>query len=297
VEFAINNAKHSSTKETPFFLNYGVNPHTPMSRQTPVQKAASSRLPAAVKFATDMHSALDKAKRCLQSANDRMKKYTDEKRSEQEHKVGSMVWLHSKNIAVKHSGSRKLGPKWLGPFEVTQRVGEVAYRLNLPPTMARVHPVFHVSLLKPYIAGDREQQPPPPVIMADGDLEYEVQAVIGHRYVSKGKKLQYQVRFTGYGAEHDEWLPVTHLNCDDLVQEYLNSPAYQRSTQKAVQQEMAKQTVAAKKQAQPPKPRTQPKRRKVSVKTDPPVKVSVQTDPPVNPVRRSSRIPLVKFKD
>jgi hypothetical protein len=81
------------------------------------------------------------------------------------------------------------------------------------------------------------------------------------------------------------------------VQEYLNSPAYQRSTQKTVQQEMAKQTAAAKKQAQPPKPRTQPKRQKVSVQTDPPVKVSVQTDPPVNPVRRSSRIPLVNFKD
>lgn len=293
VEFAINHAVHSSTRQSPFFLNYGIHPHTPLSRQSPVQKAVSTRLPAAVKFAADMQGALDRAKRCLQSASDRMKEYKDLHRVDLEFQEGDMVWLHSKNIAVKHKGTRKFGPKWLGPFEVVQCVGPVAYKLSLPPTMARVHPVFHVSLLKPYIAPERAQPPPPPVIMADGELEYEVTAVIGHRLCGKAKKLQYQVRFAGYGAEHDEWLPVAQLNCDELIQQYLNSPAYQSNAEGIVQKHMTKQTAVAK-QALRQQRSAQPKRQKVSAQAAPVPVAPAQADAPV---RRSSRIPIVKLRD
>ena len=52
---------------------------------------------------------------------------------------------------VMRFGKRgKLSPRYIGPFEVIKRVGEVAYELALPPGLSGVHPVFHVSMLKRY---------------------------------------------------------------------------------------------------------------------------------------------------
>jgi hypothetical protein len=259
VEFAINNSVHSGTKETPFFLNYGIHPSTPLSMQTPAQRAARSRLPAAVKFTADMTAALDRAKRCLQAAQDRMKAQADRKRTDLQFSVGDQVWLDSKNIAVQHTGSRKLMPRRLGPFKVASRIGAVAYKLELPPTMKRLHPVFHVSLLTPYVDGGRAQPPPPPVLLADDDLDFEVEAVIGHKYVGRSNKLQYLIKFKGYGHEHNEWLPVSHLSCPELLEEYLASPAYQRSAVK-ITQRAAKKAVKQAPQAAKPKPAAAPAR-------------------------------------
>jgi len=135
--------------------------------------------------------------------------------------------------------------KWLGPFPVSRRINPVAYELKLPPTMARVHPVFHVSLLKVYKAPkdkSRRHRPPPPVLLEDGP-EHEVEAVIAHRYV--GKKLQYLIKFKGYDHVYDEWLPPSHLHCAELLQEYLASPAYARSTDKIRTAQAKKQAKAA----------------------------------------------------
>jgi hypothetical protein len=65
-------------------------------------------------------------------------------------KVGDKVLLSTKYLNLKHSKrSRKFLPKWIGPFEVVQVVGPVAYELKMNPGW-RVHPVFHVLLLEPY---------------------------------------------------------------------------------------------------------------------------------------------------
>ncbi|GAV80957.1 Chromo domain-containing protein [Cephalotus follicularis] len=46
----------------------------------------------------------------------------------------------------------KLSPRYIGPFEILERIGEVAYRLTLPPSLSHIHNVFHVSLLRKYMA-------------------------------------------------------------------------------------------------------------------------------------------------
>ncbi len=123
--------------------------------------------------------------------------------------------------------TKKLLNKWLGPFEVVKRVGEVAYEMSLPASMSRIHPVFHVSLLRKYQDGGRQSSPPPAVLL-DGEEECEIQQVLAHRKRSRDKRhkdqLEFFVSWKGMGPEHSEWLSESELmNASEVVQEYLDT--------------------------------------------------------------------------
>ena len=87
-------------------------------------------------------------------AQDRQKSYADNQRKDLEFDVGDWVFLKLFPWkGVVHFGKRgKLTPRYIGPFEVTERVGPVAYRLALPMELSRIHDVFHVSMLRKYIS-------------------------------------------------------------------------------------------------------------------------------------------------
>ena len=106
----------------------------------------------AYQLALNQQDMFEKAKDSLAKATRRMKKYADQGRRPLEFRVGDrvrlkltpQVWkkLHRKDV---HKG---LISRYDGPFEVIQKVGNVAYRLNLPERL-KLHPTFHVSYLKP----------------------------------------------------------------------------------------------------------------------------------------------------
>ncbi|XP_074305777.1 uncharacterized protein LOC141640998 [Silene latifolia] len=90
----------------------------------------------------------------MRAAQDRQKSYADARRSDISFQVGEKVLLRvSPMKGVMRFGKRgKLNQKFIGPYEILDTVGEVAYRLALPPTLARVHNVFHVSQLRRYLS-------------------------------------------------------------------------------------------------------------------------------------------------
>ncbi|GKD95276.1 putative reverse transcriptase domain-containing protein [Tanacetum coccineum] len=90
--------------------------------------------------------------RKLKEAQTRQKSYADRHRRALEFQLGEHVFLKvSPTRGVKHFGIKgKLSPRFIGPFEILDRVGEVSYRLALPPQLSHVHNVFHVSLLRGY---------------------------------------------------------------------------------------------------------------------------------------------------
>ena len=88
----------------------------------------------------------------LLTAQSRQKNYADVRRRPLEFEVGDHVFLKvmPKREVVRFSKRGKLSPRFIGPFEILERVGSVAYRLALPPSMSSVHEVFHVSKLQKY---------------------------------------------------------------------------------------------------------------------------------------------------
>ncbi|GKB77207.1 putative reverse transcriptase domain-containing protein, partial [Tanacetum coccineum] len=89
-------------------------------------------------------------KQIIQAARDRQKSYADLKRKPMEFQVGDRVMLKvSPWKGVVHFGKRgKLNPRYVGPFKVLEKVGAVAYKLELPQKLSRVHNTFHLSNLK-----------------------------------------------------------------------------------------------------------------------------------------------------
>ena len=85
-------------------------------------------------------------------AQSRQKSYADVRRRPLEFEVGDQVLLKvmPKRGVVRFGKRGKLSPRFIGPFEILERVGTVAYRLALPPSMSGVHEVFHVSMLRKY---------------------------------------------------------------------------------------------------------------------------------------------------
>jgi hypothetical protein len=222
-EFAVNNSWHESVQNTPFFLNYGQHPLTPVSA------LVDTHVPAAADYSAGVEDAIRRAKAALQSAQQRQKAYADQHRRELLLKPGDRVLLHTKHLRVP-GDCRKLMPVYIGPFQVLKRHGPVSYQLDLPQPMLskRIHPVFHVSLLKPYHAPGpgRENVPPPPIEHEEGPL-HAVNCLLDHRETAKrasGRRppvvhRSYLVDWEGQGPEHRTWQPEAWIT-PDLLHEY-----------------------------------------------------------------------------
>jgi hypothetical protein len=115
-------------RAAPFELTFGYHPRTPVGEVIEVVH------PASAAFVERLQSSFSFARKCLIAAQQRQKAFADQRRVERIYKVGDKVLLSTKYLNLKHSEtSRKLLPKWIGPFEVVQVVGPVAYKLKMNP--------------------------------------------------------------------------------------------------------------------------------------------------------------------
>jgi hypothetical protein len=133
------------------------------------------------------------------------------------------VYLDGSDIQTSRP-SKKLAHHSLGPYVVERRVGPSAYRLQLPRSMSRLHPVFPVVKLMPAppdpIPG-RWSDPPPDPVLVDGEQQYEVKAILDS-HISRGR-LQYLVEWKGYSYEHNSWEPATDVHSPLLVKKFYSA--------------------------------------------------------------------------
>ncbi|XP_075640657.1 uncharacterized protein LOC142612450 [Castanea sativa] len=110
----------------------------------------------------------------LRAAQSRQKSYYDIKRKALELEIGDKVFLRVAPMkGVMRFGKKgKLSPRYVGPFEVLEKVDEVAYKIALPPALSRIHNVFHESMLRKYIPDSYHVLSYEPLQIRD-DLSYE----------------------------------------------------------------------------------------------------------------------------
>ncbi|KAE9036375.1 hypothetical protein PR003_g4851 [Phytophthora rubi] len=168
VEFALNNAVHSSTGFTPFYVNGLRHPRTPLTLPPASSLGggeANAEDPRGLKglrtsvkrnllsFIETGEAVRQRVRDAMSAAQDTQKEHSDRQGRNNTHvfKLGDQVLLNAKNLptqAVSAVGSTKLRPRFVGPFTVIGVHGH-AYTLDLPTSMA-THPTFYVGLLKPY---------------------------------------------------------------------------------------------------------------------------------------------------
>ncbi|GJV86667.1 putative reverse transcriptase domain-containing protein, partial [Tanacetum coccineum] len=136
---------HASIKAAPFEALYGRKCRSPVCWAEVGEVQLTG--PEIVQETTEK---IIQVKQRMQAARDRQKSYADLKRKPMEFEVGDKVMLKvSPWKGVVRFGKRgKLNPRFVGPFKVIKRVGDVAYKLELPEELSRVHNTFHVSNLK-----------------------------------------------------------------------------------------------------------------------------------------------------
>lgn len=173
------------------------------------------QLPAASSFVAARAEIHHQVTASLAESRRRMEGVANPKRRAAAHAVGDRVWLSSQHLPIR-SGARKLSSRWAGPFAVLERIGQAAYRLELPGSW-QVHPVFHVSQLKAVVGSPQGEQAVP--LEASDEPEYEVERLLAVRHV-RGRK-EYLCHWKGYGSWEDSWEPEENLaNAQELLRAF-----------------------------------------------------------------------------
>lgn len=212
-EFAHNSAQHSATNQSPFYLLMGYHPRwfPSIHDQSPVP-SVQARLVELRKARADAESAQEVAANLMREHH---------QGTFPTWKKGDLVHLETKNLTTMHP-SAKLRPKRFGPLPITEVLGPVTFKLKLPPHV-KIHPVFHASLLTPYVEtpehGPNATKPPPEIV--NDEEQWEVDEILDSEWrAPPGKRkpmLHYFVHYTGYPDSENQWRPHTEFHADDQL--------------------------------------------------------------------------------
>ncbi|PLW50812.1 hypothetical protein PCANC_14321 [Puccinia coronata f. sp. avenae] len=203
-ELVFNSSVSASSGSSPFFSQFAFHPRKNMFNK-------GSRVPAADQWLENLVSVQETLLDNIHSAKEYQKRYFDLKaRDVPTYEKGDWVWLLWRNIATTRP-STKLDFKRLGPFKVDLPMGNDVYKLILPTDLLRLHPVFHVSLLLPFVdprsfpgrIGSKAPRGPSSLTHKFWD-EHDVEAILGYRSPAKGRH-EYLIRWRGGSTADDSW--------------------------------------------------------------------------------------------
>ena len=129
------------------------------------------------------------------------------------------MWLESKHLKLQYE-TKKLAPKREGPFKIEEVLSPLNYQLKLPKQW-KIHPVFHATVLSPYLESDIHGKnfltPPPDLV--NRELKYKVEAIVTHK--PQGQRNLYLVKWKGYPTGDNTWEPERNLdNAKQILEEY-----------------------------------------------------------------------------
>ena len=208
-KFAHNNWTHEGTRESPFWVMMGYNPHADwIDRPLPIPQV------------TLQIDQFQEAQKCAQELMVKAQQSWVKHKDTPRYKVGDQVWLEGKHLRT-HQSMAKLAAWHHGPFPIVEVLSPVNYHLQLP-TQWSVHPVFHMDLLTPYhkttMHGINYQHPPPDLV--EGEEEYEVERIVDSRHHGRRRTLQYLIKWKGYPDSDNEWVNHRDMHAPEAIREY-----------------------------------------------------------------------------
>lgn len=199
-EYSYNTTYHSAIDMTPFMAVYG---REATSIHDYSQGDTSN---GSIEASLQEH---DRVRALLQAASlrakERMTKQANKHRMEKEFKVNDLVYLKLQNYrqqSVEKRASNKLSKRYYGPFKIIEKIGKVAYKLQLP-TDPKIHPVFHVSLLKTCHSETQLPTEDLSQLNVQSTLQDTPEAILNSRDTNKGKQLL--VRWSNRPMEESTW--------------------------------------------------------------------------------------------
>jgi hypothetical protein len=229
LEFAYNSNPHLSTGVSPYFLLYGFQPRAPLDFliMNAVRKdRLYSTTPGANKFLEELNMHREAARLAVARAQVKQADHFNKGRRIEEFQVGSLVLVnpHSLEWVESKGEGAKLVQRWIGPFEVMEKINPKVYRLRMNDRYPG-SPVFSRDHLKRYIQSPAEFGDRPALketrLQKVAQDEYEVDFLVGHKYDKRDGKRKYLIRWKGYSPLHDTWEPERALrNAPGILREY-----------------------------------------------------------------------------
>ena len=207
MEFAYNNSFQSSIGMAPYEALYGRKCRTSVCWTELNEHKLIG--PDIVK---DTEEKVQIIRQRLKAASDRQKSYANLKRRDIEYNVGDKVFLKvspwRKILRFGHKG--KFSPRFIGPYEILERIGPVTYQLALPPELAKLHDVFNVSMLQRYRSNESHILPVQEIQVQE-DLSYdeEPKTILAREVKQLRNKqvLLVKVLWQHHGREEATWEP------------------------------------------------------------------------------------------
>jgi len=188
---------------------------------------ASKEVPMVTQLDEERWRLWELAKANLEKANKRYNDFVDKSRREVKFQEGDEVWLNIKNFQLPKGLSHKfLGP-YAGPFKVLEKKLSDTYKLELPENL-KVHPTFHVSLLKSVARNasrpNQEHNSKPSPDLVHNELEFEVEVVLKSRQL-RGREREYLVKWKGYHTIEASWVNESDMeHAQEAIKEFHIKP-------------------------------------------------------------------------
>ncbi|XP_043717545.1 uncharacterized protein LOC122665461 [Telopea speciosissima] len=163
-----------------------------------------------LKLIQKTYEKVDLIRERIKAAQSRQKGYADQRRKDLEFLVGDKVFLKvspTKGV-MRFSKKSKLSPRYIGPYEILAKVGPVAYRLALPPSLDVVHDVFHISMLWKYVHDPSHiLSQEPPELVADMSYKEQPEKILDSKVVNlRNGPIHYvKVKWCNHTEEEASW--------------------------------------------------------------------------------------------